>query len=236
LPDAAPDLAVAMINVQVGDESVTNPDPIGGELPEVVELRLGDDGSISIERLAESTLANGSSVMTDEALFELFGQLESVTELWRDRTNLSLPTSHAIETVTLDFEFKTMAPGWPARPAGEPQEPGRLVVKQARSLDPGLRGLPDDVLALPLPRDLLARARNIQQVTCTEGDTSVVVAIEVLTDPSASPDLGYSEHPFVFEPDPAVVGDAGCERTTLFTTTDHFLIELLRSGTRLALG
>lgn len=236
LPGNSSDLAVAMVNVQVGDESVTNPDPINDELPEVVELRLGADGSIRVERLAESTLADGAPVMTDEALLELFAQLESVAELWRRRTNLSLPVAHAIETVTLDFEFKTMAQGWPARPAGEPQEPGRLVVKQARSLDPGLRGLPDVVLELPLGRDLLARARSVVQVTCAVGDDSVVATVEVLTDPSLSPDLGYSEQPFVFEPEPGVADHTGCQRTTLFATPDHFLIELLQSGTVLEFG
>ncbi len=231
LPSNSPDIAVALVNVQAGSESVTNPDPIEGELPEVVELRLTDEGVITVERLAESTLANDAPVMTDAALFELFGQLESVTKLWRDRTNRSLPPSHAIETLTLDFEFKTVAPGWPSRPTGVPQAPGRLVVKQARSLDPGLRGLPPAVLDLPLPRDVLAQARSVEQITCTEGSKAIVAAVEVLTDPSLSPDLGYSQNPLVLVLDPAVVRDAHCERTPLFTTPDHFLIELLESAT-----
>ncbi len=110
------------------------------------------------------------------------------------------------------------------------------MVKQARSLDPGLRGLPDVVLDLPLGRDLLARARSVVQVTCAVGDDIVVATIEVLTDPSLSPDLGHSEQPFVFEPEPGVADRTGCRRTTLFATPDHFLIELLQSGTVLEFG
>ena len=238
LPSNASDLAVAMINVQVGDESVTNPDPIDGELPEVVELRLAADGSISVRRLAESTLAEGASVMTDQALLELFDQLRSVTELWRQRTNRSLTAGKAIETVTLDFEFKTMAPGWPARPAGEPEQPGRLVVKQARSLDPGVRGIPADVLDLAIPRDVLARARHIGQTSCIVDEVTIPVAIDVLTDPLLHPDLGYSQMPytFTFDTDLDNAADSDCRTTTLFSTPDHLLFELLESGTLLDLS
>jgi hypothetical protein len=238
LPADAADLAVAMVNVQVGDESVTNPDPINDELPEVVELRLAADGSIGVQRLAASTLADGAPVMTDQALFELFDQLRSVTELWRQRTNRSLTAGQAIETVTLDFEFKTMAPGWPARAAGEPEQPGRLVVKQARSLDPGVRGVPADVLDLAIPRDVLARARHIEQTSCMADDVATPVAIEILTDPLLEPDLGYSEMPYIFSFDTELGSepDDDCRTATLFSTPDHRLFELLESGTLLDLS
>lgn len=79
--------------------------------------------------------------------------------LWRSRVNVSLPSEQQIQTLTLDYEFKTMAPGWPARASGE-ITPSRLVLKQARSLDPGLRDIPSEVLDLPVPRDVLARTRT----------------------------------------------------------------------------
>jgi hypothetical protein len=70
------------------------------------------------------------------------------------------------------------------------------VVKQCRSLEPSPAGLPDDVRALPVPKDVLGRARTITERDCAlpAGD---VVATLVRTDPTLTPDLGFSEVPFV---------------------------------------
>lgn len=85
--------------------------------------------------------------------------------LWRSRLNVSLPSEQQIQTLTLDYEFKTMAPGWPASASGE-TTPSRLVLKQARSLDPGLSGIPPEVLDLLVPRDFLARTRLVVEISC----------------------------------------------------------------------
>jgi hypothetical protein len=113
-------------------------------------------------------------------------------------------------------------------------EPGRLVVKQARSLDPGVRGVPAQVLGLPIPRDIVARARNIDRITCPSGDDTIF-AVEVLTDPLLAPDVGYAGSPYLHESDPDAVIDGDCDRETLYSIPDHFLFDLLETGTLLDL-
>jgi hypothetical protein len=240
------DLAQVRINVQLGDVSVTNPDPTSAALPEVVEVRIASDGSLDIVRVSSSTLLEEGTglVMKDDAVTELVAQLEAVTELWRDRLNASLLGPHQIETVTLDFEFKTMAEGWPAFGDGRSPLASRLIVKQARSLDPGLRGIPESILALGVPRDVLARASLVQLVECgvasDSGDGSFQQSLswhEVFTDPLRLPDVGYSEVPLVVgfaegdvdaqsKPEPA----ADCERTILLSTPDQCLLEVLANS------
>lgn len=228
LPDNADDRALAIINIQVGAESVTNPDPTSGVLPEVVEIRRGGNGDLSIEAISTSTLASGP-ILTDPELADLFDQLEATTELWRGRINSSLDAAQTVQTVTLDFEFKHMLEGWPAVSGSGIDQRERLVIKQARSLDPGLRGIPGSVLALDIPRDVLARARLVLAHDCGAGAVSTFV---VFTDTLLSPDVGYGERPFV-------VGDSGdreCPARTVWATADQLLLELLDSGQRLELG
>ncbi len=240
------DWARVRINAQLGDVSVTNPDPNSGDLPEVVEVRIASDGSLDIVRVSSSTLLEEGTgqLMKDDAVTELVAQLEAVTELWRERVNQSLPIPQQIQTVTLDFEFKTMAKGWPAFDDGRLPLPSRLIVKQARSLDPGLRGIPESILALGVPRDVLARASLVQLVECgnasDSGDGSFQQSLtwhEVFTDPLRLPDVGYSVDPLVVglpggdvdaqsKPEPT----ADCERTTLLSTPDQFLLELLANS------
>jgi hypothetical protein len=216
--------AVAEINVQLGDVSVTNPDPANSELPEVITVRIGRNGIKQLERTATSTLLPDAEVLSDDEVEGLVDQLESVALLWRSRVNTSLVPDQRVETLTLDYEFKTMAPGWPAMTDGETQ-PGRLVVKQARSLEPGLRDLPGGVLSLPVRRDLLARARSVVQLACEAGER-----IEILTDPVLEPDMGFSDFPFILgvpETDEDV-----CRSVVLYSTPEQFLFELLDDQTR----
>jgi hypothetical protein len=222
LPDVSEDLAVAKINVQLGDESVTNPDPLSGELPEVHTVHIGSEGQVTIVRNERSTLSPDTDVLKNDEIDELVAQLQSVALLWRSRVNVALPSEQQIQTLTLDYEFKTMAPGWPARANGD-NRPTRLVLKQARSLDPGLRGLPSDVLDLPVPRDVLARARLVVEISCDAGDRT-----EVFTDSLLLPDIGYSVSPFVVGP--VDIPDDSCERTVLHSSADQYLIELLVSS------
>ena len=83
-------------------------------------------------------------VLDDAAVEELFEQTAAVADVWRDRLNASLPEAQRVQTVVLDFEFKTMDEGWPQLVDGEDPYPARLVLRQVRSLDPGLRALPDE--------------------------------------------------------------------------------------------
>lgn len=219
LPDNAANAAVVEINVQLGAESVANPDPLDGDLPEVTTVTIDRDGQVTIDRVERSTLSPTSPVLGDDGVRELVDQLEAVALLWRDRVNNSLSPEQQVQTLTLDYEFKTMEPGWPARADGT-IEPGRLIVKQARSLDPGLRGIPDEVLELDVRRDVLARARQVTKTTCDTAES-----VEVLTDPLLVPDVGYGDLPLI-------VGSAdrtlpGCETTVLYSTADQYLLELL---------
>ncbi|MGB3735764.1 MAG: hypothetical protein WA964_12450, partial [Ilumatobacter sp.] len=119
-------------------------------------------------------------------------QLRSVTTSWLDRANAELADGRRSSTLTLDFEFREMAEGWPARADGT-VEPSRMVVKQARTLDPGLRGMRFELLALPIPRDVLSRAVSAVEYSCApSGD----VGVRIFTDPLARVDLGYADTPF----------------------------------------
>jgi hypothetical protein len=85
-----------------------------------------------------------------------------------------------------------MGAGWPALAQGEPYGP-RMIVKQVRSLEGSVA---DPALAdLPLPRDVLSRARTITRRVC-QGDRLRLTAVEARTDPLRPPALGYERAPF----------------------------------------
>lgn len=230
LPDGDDDRVILVINVQAGDVSVANPDADSDVLPEQIEVRVSDAGVVSIERLGSSTLVDtGEAVMDDDSVIELVGQLEAVASLWRDRVNADLDAAQQVDIATLDFEFKHMAQGWPALASGDIR-PERLVVKQARSLDPGLRGISAEVLALGIPRDVLARAAVVQTVTCEGGAAGIEVTM------SGSVHDGLFDPVLRFSDAPDELDDEGCERATLLSTPEQMLVELLASGEGLQVG
>ena len=217
------------VNVQAGAVSVTNPDPESSVLPEVIHVSGQLGGAPTVVRRSASTLTDGDVVLGDIALGDLIDQLQAVTLLWRDSVNASLSPGQRVETVTLDFEFKTVANGWPALTDGAPR-PQRLVVKQARSLDPGLRQIPEDLRQLEIPRDVLARALVVSRFRCTDSDGSVFERFDVYTDPLIVPDIGFSEDPFTLSVPGSDRGSVECDRTVEFSSPDQFLIELLERG------
>ena len=185
--------AVMDLNVQAGALSVTN--PTSTALPEVdrVTMPVGG-GAPVIERLRSSTVVPaGTLLLGDAQLLETFGRAREVATLWLARSNASRPEAQRAHTQVLDFEFRQVPEGWPALKAGV--FPARLVLKQTRSLDPGVRGLSAEVSALPLPRDLLNRARKVERRTC-QSATFTAVVVEALTNPLSSPDLGHSVDAF----------------------------------------
>lgn len=233
LPEGNDLRAVVTINVQAGDVSVTNPEAGTDVLPEQILVSISaDGGETTIERTGASTLVGeGEMVMDDASVLELVGQLQAVTTLWRDRVNGDLDTEQQVDIVTLDFEFKHMDNGWPAM-ASDDVRPARLIVKQARSLDPDLRGVPADIVALPIPRDVLARAILVEQVTCEGGATGT----EITTSSRAGVEgAGSIAGFFSFSDTPDEI-DADCERTTLFSSPEQLLVELLATGEGLDLG
>ncbi len=227
------------LNVQAGAVSVANPDPALGALPEEIVVTQSGAAAPVIERRSRSNLVrDGVQVLSDLQVSELFEEARSVALLWRDRVNGALPGPQDITTLTLDFEFKDMDAGWPSLQGNQPRPQARLVIKQARSLEPGIRGIPAEVVALPIPRDALARARLVEKVTCDEGNAIGASAIEVRTDPLVVPDVGYNDEPLVVNATPGFASavDDDCDREILYSTPDQFLIELLERGDLLNLS
>lgn len=187
LPDGGWDVR---INAQIGAISVTNPpvDACTLVLPEVV--RVTDDG---LERLQQSTEAD--LVLDDAKVLELAAMAEPVVTAWLAVQNAALTAEQQRSTLTLDFEFREVVDGWPGRVDGATFGQ-RLVLKQARSLEPSIPDLPDEVVDGPFPRDVLARAHEVSELACG-GATLAVSAVRVETDPAKTPDLGYAELPFV---------------------------------------
>ncbi|MDG2113001.1 MAG: PEP/pyruvate-binding domain-containing protein, partial [Actinomycetota bacterium] len=217
------------LNVQVGAESVTNPDVSAGASPEVVSVAEQVD-DVTIERRQQSSRADGP-VLDDEQLTEIFEAAKLVTSQWLDRLNAGLAAEQQRTTLTLDFEFRQMSPGWPALAEGEPH-PARIVIKQARSLEPGVRHLSDEVLALPVGRDVLARASRIELVTCPNDEF-----VRLWTRPLTVPDFGYSDEPLIVDLTgegagagaPAEEQEAendGCAFDTLHSSAEHLLLAL----------
>lgn len=238
LPSSADDALIMTINAQDGAVSVANPDPALGALPEVAILRRASlDAPIRIVRTAESNqIPSGEDVLTDAQLRTIFEEAQAVAVLWQEQINASLPAAQRIETLTLDFELKEMAAGWPMYLGQFPKRPASLVIKQARTLEPGLRGIPDDVVALAIPRDVLSRSRLVERISCAS-DGVRSVAVHVLTDPLLGPDVGFAESPFVVSETGAMPGDLSeCDRQILYSTPDQYLIELLERGELLNLS
>jgi len=228
--DQLTDMAVLRLNVQAGDTSVTNPDNEPGQTPEVVELRMAasDDGP-RVERTAASSLVPaGDDVLDDEQLVNIWQQLRDVTETWRDRINAALPRARQITTLTLDFEFREMAAAWPAQADGSTAPTDQIVVKQARTLEPGLRGIPEELLELDAPRDVLARTVRAERVTCPSASGADEITVELFTDPLASVDMGYSTTPLTITESGTSTRlvDDTCTRTSAFSSADDYLLSL----------
>ena len=133
-----------------------------------------------------------------------------------------------MQTVVLDFEFKTMAEGWPKLRDGLPSLPERLVLRQVRSLDPGLRKLPDAVRDLPVPRDVLMRAALVETVTCYGADGGLTEHVAVATDPLIAPDMGYADTPLIVGEAPPP--GAECTRAIEFASPRAALVALAADG------
>ncbi len=223
------------INVQAGAMSVTNPDPTSADLPEVVRVTIDGDEE-TIDRISASTIAE-AEVLSNDQVLQLARQTTIVATAWLTSTNEDLPAEQHRRSLTLDFEFKTMDESWPAtRQPATYDTP--LVIKQVRSLDRGLRGLPTEITDLPVPRDVLAAAVLVQQRTCQDPEQTTF--IQVFTDPLVDPDLGYSDEPFKAyitrlvnsSPEPADPADTQyeCPRKLLYSSPGQFLVQLLNQN------
>lgn len=184
---------VMELNVQAGAVSVTNPTTTA--LPEIDRVTLARGTTVPvIERIRGSTLVPmGTLLLSDAELLETFDRARAVTSLWLERENTGKPLAQQSRTQVLDFEFRQVPEGWPALNVGT--LPARVVLKQSRSLEPGIRGLSAELAAMPFPKDVLNRSRRVERRTC-EAPSFTAVVLEALTNPLSTPDLGYSVQPF----------------------------------------
>ena len=190
--------AVLEVDVQAGALSVTNPPPerAGEVLPEVDRVVLERaDGPIRIERVARSSERDGGVVLDDATLEALLRDSLKIAERWLELDNTALSPTRARSRVTLDLEVREVEAGWPALADGTIR-PTRMVIKQVRSLDPGLPVGTERLLDQPLPRDLLLYANRVEKHTC-RGRRASLEVLELWTDPAAPLDLGHARVPFV---------------------------------------
>ncbi len=191
----APERATLVINIQLGAESVANPDPT--KLPEVLMVHVARDGQSRVERGRRSTLSPARELVSDEAARALFAQLAPIADAWISRENQGLSRGRQRRGVTLDFEFHEVLDGWPARRDGT-RAPARLVIKQVRTLEPGSRVRADGVEQWPVPREVLSRARRVERERCQIDTTAGRFELErlrVTSDRTLPPDVGYADRP-----------------------------------------
>ncbi len=197
MPPNAPDDARLEVNIQAGDQSVANPDP--AVLPEVLRIsRARGTSTLRFERVRRSTLSPGADLLGEPALRRLFEDTSRVVTRWLDDENRTRPAAQRGRSLTLDFEFHDMMAGWPAMRDGAVR-PARLVLKQARSLEPGPAANVPEAPSWPMPRDVYVRARRVSIDTCSADlatDARFRASIlRVATDASRIPDVGYATSP-----------------------------------------
>ena len=189
------DFATMELNVQHLAVSVTN--PTSTALPEIDRVTIDATNPVEprIERLRSSTLVPaGVQLMDDAALKQTFARARAVATAWLAQDNLARPSGQKAGTLVLDFEFRHVLAGWPALATGAPN-PSRIVLKQARSLEHGVRVASFAARAQALPRDVFNRARRIERRRC-QAPAFTAVVVEAFTDPLLPPDLGYATTPF----------------------------------------
>jgi hypothetical protein len=232
LPPESPDESVFELNVQLGAESVTNPTAGGTALPEIDRVIRSRDGTLRIERVRGSSLMPpGGQLFGDAKLLATFEDTRGVSLKFREQVNASLPPERQTRALVVDFELRELADDWPMG-TGLPR---RVILRQVRSIEPGSRRVPAEVRALPIPRDVLGRARRVELRTCASLDVELRFH-GVNTDALLAPDLGYTATPFtpkvelVFKTAAPALGRAAGEIVT-FTHLDFASVQ--RVGTEL---
>jgi hypothetical protein len=132
-------------------------------------------------------------VISDKELGELFELGRELTEQHLAFDNSGVPPAQQRHSLVMDFEFRRVSAGWPALKQGT--SPARFVVKQMRPLEPSPR-VNAALRAAPIPHDVLARARRIENRHCRGAGIELDV-LSVLTDPNALPDVGFAKTPLL---------------------------------------
>jgi Pyruvate phosphate dikinase, AMP/ATP-binding domain len=238
-PPGSPDEAVLELNVQLGPESVTNPGTGSSALPEVDRVIRSRAGVLRLERVRGSTLlVPEARVFSDEKLEAVYADVKAVADAWQAEANATLPPARRGTALVLDFELREVGDDWPMG-TGLPR---RILLRQVRSIEPGSRRVPQAVRQLPIPVDLLGRARRVALEGC-ENDEVRFEMTTVLTDPLLAPDVGYSVNPFtasasvLFKTAAPALGRAAGERVLLehldfasVTRTGQGAVTLLLNG------
>jgi hypothetical protein len=182
------------VDAQPGAVSVTNPPTDRVVIPESTSVSKALEGRPQIRRRSPSSLAGpGQQILGDSELTELFEVARQLTAQHLARDNAGLPPAQQRHALVLDFEFRRVAPGWPALEQG--QNRARFVIKQMRPLEPSPH-VSAELRAAPIPRDVLSRARRIETLSC-RGVGVELTALEVLTNPDVAPDVGYAREPLL---------------------------------------
>ena len=180
------------VNVQLGALSVTNPPPGVDAEPEVDRLVQIDGGTPTIERIQASS-EQAAPLLVDAELLALFAELEPVVDGWLEQANSTLDPAERATSLILDLEFRKVFAGWPLLSSGD-ELPGRIVIKQARTLSRPAHITKAELGGVRVPKDILAAASHVDQRVCTAG-AFTFRALEVTTDPGATL-LDYDMAPF----------------------------------------
>lgn len=210
-----------LVDAQPGAVSVTNPPTDRVVRPETSRV-VSHGGAVEITRAALSSEAPvGTTVLSEAELRELFGLARRLAREQLERSNRPLPPAQHRRSIVMDFEYRRVKAGWPALKSG--LNPARFVIKQMRPLEPN-PGVPSELRAAPIPRDVLARTRRIETRSCHGEGLDLDVTV-VLTDPNAQPDPGFAKQPLL-----AAIELQRGGRSHLFTHLDHNLGQLTSSG------
>ncbi len=193
--------ARAVINSQLGSESVTNPSDstLLTELIEVTEVNEPIGSKFTIHRQQQSSLT--PEVLSDNEITRLVDQALSLTLVWREAVNQQLTSPQRFHTFTLDLEYRLMAPSWPLKRTLSTVDStlsSQIILKQARPLEPDLRAQRLGLNLNSIPLDLSRRALRIREWQC-RGEEIEISALQLYSDPLSSPLMGFEDQPFTGE-------------------------------------
>ena len=188
-------LARATLNSQIGEESVTNPSS-PNILTELIEVKVFEDLQLEINHLQRSTISD--EVLTNTEVESLVQKTFQLTQNWLLAEQKNLERSQQFQAFTLDFEYRGVSATWPLTRQVSTRQSPRMILKQARPLEPAHRNLSAELQQSYIPKDILRRSRRIRRWHCTHDDITVS-ALQVYTDPLSKPKMGFEFQPFTAE-------------------------------------
>ena len=187
-----------IIEGQIGALSVTNPPISYPHTPErTIVTQLGDGPPVWARAHASSETA---VVLTETEALALHKRLRPVALRWLAEGNTRVADDWQRRTMQLDVEWRRVKAGWPQlkppeRGASAPVWPARMVLKQARPLNPRRRLSSAALEGHGAPGDIFDAALEVSKISCSCGPRVLTYWL-VQTDP-AWPIWPFAEHPFV---------------------------------------